>query len=117
MKPFFLFSTMENLETLARLEELNNQGDFILFKHSPRCSISNMAYDRYQRFIEALPAGVKTYVVNVLTSRDISQFIAGKYGVQHESPQVLYIRNGTCIYNASHSLIDPRLVAESVTAS
>lgn len=116
MKPFFI-AEMENLESLTRLEELNSSGDFIVFKHSPRCSISNMAFDRYQRFLDAIPSGVQTYLVNVLTAREVSQAIAGKYSVQHESPQVLYIRNGTCIYTASHSGIDPRIISDSVTTS
>lgn len=108
---------MENLESLNRLEELNAAGDYVVFKHSPRCSISNMAFDRYQRNLDAIPSGVQTYIVNVLTAREVSQAIARKFNVQHESPQVLYIRNGICIYTASHSGIDPRLISESVTTS
>jgi bacillithiol system protein YtxJ len=108
---------MEQLNSIKQLEELNKPGDFIIFKHSPRCSISNMAYDRYQRFQSNLPKDVPTFLVNVITDRELSQLIAGKYGIQHESPQVLYVRNGTCIYAASHSAIDPRIISESVTAS
>lgn len=108
---------MEHLTTANRLEELNSQGDFIIFKHSPRCSISNMAMDRYQRKSEALPPNINTYIVNVLTSRELSQAIAAKYNVQHESPQILFIRNGACIYHASHSDIDPRELTTAISAS
>lgn len=108
---------MEHLSTLNRLEELNIQGDFIIFKHSPRCSISNMAIDRFQRRAEFLPPDTPAFLVDVLSSREMSQAIAAKYNIQHESPQVLFIRNGVCIYHASHSQIDPRELSEAVKAN
>ncbi|MGZ5263119.1 MAG: monothiol bacilliredoxin BrxC family protein, partial [Kaistella sp.] len=41
-----------------------------------------------------------------LNHRDVSNAVAKRFGIEHESPQVWLIRNGKCIYSATHSEID-----------
>ena len=72
----------------------------VIFKHSTRCSISAVAMQRLQK--GAQPDGVDFYYLDLIAYRALSNKIAAKFGVQHESPQVLVIKNGTCIYHESH---------------
>jgi bacillithiol system protein YtxJ len=73
----------------------------VIFKHSTRCSISSMAKNRLDR--QEAPAGVKFYLLDLIRYRNLSNQIASEFGIQHQSPQVLVINNGQCIYNESHS--------------
>ncbi len=76
----------------------------LIFKHSTRCSISSMALGRLQR-AEA-PDMVDFYLLDLIKYRNISNTIADRFGVHHESPQVILLKNGECIYDESHSGID-----------
>lgn len=76
----------------------------LIFKHSTSCSISHMALSRMERnWNDQL--GVKPYYLDLLANRPVSKEIESVFGVEHESPQVLLIRNGECVYDASHMSI------------
>ncbi len=75
-----------------------------IFKHSTRCAVSSMAKMRLSStwdFKEELPI----YHLDLLSHRAISNLIAEKFDIQHQSPQLLVIKDGKCIYNASHLAI------------
>jgi bacillithiol system protein YtxJ len=82
----------------------------LIFKHSTRCSISSVAKNRLEKAQH--PEGVDFYFLDLLKHRNISQKIAADFDVFHESPQVLLIRNGECIYDESHSGITMSEIAE-----
>lgn len=73
----------------------------VIFKHSTRCSTSSMAKNRIDRQ-EAL-SGVTFYLLDLIKYRSLSNKIASDFGIEHQSPQVLVIDKGKCIYNESHS--------------
>ncbi len=74
----------------------------VIFKHSTACSISNIAKTRLERDTKNAVDIPEIYFLDLLNHRDISKEIAQKFSVHHESPQVLLIENGECIYDASH---------------
>lgn len=86
----------------------------VIFKHSTRCSISSMALNRLER--EQAPANANFYYLDLLNYRNISNEIASKFSVYHESPQILIIRNGECVYDESHQGINMSEIAEQVAA-
>jgi len=73
----------------------------VIFKHSSRCSISSMARHRLDK--NAFPEGIDFYFLDIINHRNISNKIASEFQVYHESPQVLLINKGTCVYDESHS--------------
>ncbi len=73
----------------------------IIFKHSTRCSISTMAKSRLER--ASKPDELPFYYLDLLSYRPISNKIAEVFDVEHQSPQVLVIKNGECVYTESHS--------------
>ncbi len=91
------------INTLAQLE-LIKAASFttpqVIFKHSTTCSISRMALDRFER-AEA-PDNADFHYLDLLNFRPISNAIAELFQVHHESPQVILIKNGECIYDESH---------------
>ncbi|MEQ1554811.1 MAG: bacillithiol system redox-active protein YtxJ [Ferruginibacter sp.] len=89
------------------LAEIINASEKItqaIFKHSTRCSISTMAKSRLER--ETAPKNVIFNYLDLITYRNISNQIAADFNVEHESPQILIIKNGKCIYNQSHNAIN-----------
>ena len=90
-------TTEEQLENIKLKSATNPQ---VIFKHSTTCSISKMAFSRFER-AEA-PDSIDFYYLDLLNYRSISNEIAEIFQVHHESPQVLLIKNGECVYNESH---------------
>ncbi len=70
----------------------------IIFKHSTTCSISSMAKNR----LEKGETNLDIYYLDLLNFRNISNKIESAFQVHHESPQILVIKNGECIYDESH---------------
>ena len=67
----------------------------IVFKHSNACSISARAYREMEKV-----DGVN--IVEVQSARDVSRELACRTGVRHETPQVIILRDGKAVWNASH---------------
>jgi bacillithiol system protein YtxJ len=95
-----ILDTIEQLE-LIQTESFNKPQ--LLFKHSTRCSISSMAKSRLDSHDSGETCDV--YYLDLISYREISNAIADKFGVAHESPQVILLKDGKAVYNASHSMI------------
>jgi bacillithiol system protein YtxJ len=107
----------KNLEQLTALEEIDKASfthPILIFKHSTRCSISDVAKARLDR--EDNLNGVDFYYLDLIKHRDISNALAEKYNVHHESPQILLIHNGECVYDESHIGITMAEIKEQVTS-
>lgn len=85
----------------------------VIFKHSTRCSISSMAKSRLDRSIE--PDGVDFYYLDLIADRPLSNKVSEIFSVAHESPQILLIKNGECVYDESHSGISMDEIEEQVS--
>ncbi|MBS1580032.1 MAG: bacillithiol system redox-active protein YtxJ [Bacteroidetes bacterium] len=107
-----------NWTPLSQIEQLQhiNQQSFIrpqiIFKHSTRCSISKMAFNRLEKF--EIPSGTDFYYLDLLAHRNISNTIAELYKTHHESPQILIIKNGKCVYTESHSGINANDIIHAI---
>lgn len=104
----------EPLTDVAQLEVIEKEsstGPIIIFKHSTRCGISRMAYRNFESEMPAEKVNAKFYYLDLLEYRNISDAIATRFGVMHESPQLILIRDGKAIYNESHGGISaPKLM-------
>ncbi|MEO0037881.1 MAG: hypothetical protein RIQ59_1092 [Bacteroidota bacterium] len=100
---------LTDISQLDEIQEASNLKLVVIFKHSTRCSISRMALRQFENEFEA-NENVLPYYLDLLNHRDISNEIAIKFSVVHQSPQLLIINKEKCIYNASHSDIDSRVI-------
>ena len=91
-------NTLEQLESIKEKSQATPQ---LIFKHSTRCSISTMALNRFER-ATTKPA-IDFYFLDLIANRQISNAVAEQFKVHHESPQILLIKNGECIYDESHN--------------
>ncbi len=101
------FTQEKQLDTI---KEESKTKPVVIFKHSTRCSISSMAKSRLER--EKTPEGIIFYYLDLIKYRPISGKIAEEFQVHHESPQILVVKNGECIYDESHNGIDMQDIAE-----
>ena len=93
------------LDDLAQLDTIAERSKLIpiaVFKHSTRCSISSIAQHRLEDEWNFKPDEIEAYYLDLIRYRDISNHIAERFSVHHESPQLLLIRGGECTYDASH---------------
>jgi bacillithiol system protein YtxJ len=101
------------LQSLPQLDEiLAKPGLALLFKHSTRCSISNVALERLNK--SSLSDLTPSYLLDLLSYRDISNAIATQLKVHHESPQVLLVKDGQCYYDESHLSISAEEIEEEL---
>ncbi len=93
---------MQNIHTTEELLDVLQQKQAIIFKHSTRCSLSAQAYQQMSAFAQQ-QLDVPLYVVHVIEDRPLSNAIAEKLGVQHQSPQVILLRSGKVTWSVSHT--------------
>jgi bacillithiol system protein YtxJ len=103
---------LTNLNQLEEIKEKSKQKPQVIFKHSTRCSISSMARGRLER--STAPNDADFYYLDLITYRDISNKIAEDFHVYHESPQIIVIKNGKCVYDESHGSITMDEIKEQV---
>lgn len=98
---------LESPDQLNQLIHESAEAPVLIFKHSTRCSISRATLDRLERnWKDSEVPNVKPYFLDLLSYRSISNAIADQFQVEHQSPQVLIIRNGKSVYDNSHYGID-----------
>ena len=85
---------------------------FLVFKHSIRCSISSMVKHRFERVFDC--KNVQLYFLDLITYRSISNQLADDFNVEHQSPQILLIKNGNCVYHSSHNAIDADVIKNKI---
>ena len=97
---------LTDLGQLNEISQLSNEKPVIIFKHSTRCSISRMALKQFENEYDLSDNEVTTYFLDLIAFRDISNEIASRFEVVHQSPQLLLIIGGKSVYDVSHSAID-----------
>lgn len=73
----------------------------VVYKHSPICPTSSMAYEEI-RSLRRLHGDVPVYLIDVVHSRPLSRYIAERVGIVHASPQAIILRSGVPAWHGSH---------------
>lgn len=101
--PWIDLTAVEQLDTI---EENSKTKPQLLFKHSTRCGISRMVINNFKKDYTLNAEQADLYYLDLLNHRDISNLIASRFEVIHESPQLLVIKNGVAVAHASHGAIN-----------
>lgn len=95
----------------------SDEDSFFVLKHSTTCPISAGAYNRVGIYREGASSDSPEIVlVKVIESRGVSNAIADALGVRHQSPQLILVKGGRAVWNASHHLIRGDAMAEAVAS-
>jgi bacillithiol system protein YtxJ len=95
------WQSLTSLEDLDKLCEESNSKKVVIFKHSTACPLSSIAKMRLEEDWDK-DFNVTTYYLDLIKYRNISNEVAARFAVHHESPQVIVIEEGECILDESH---------------
>lgn len=110
------FVPLVSAEQIDALLEKSAQHAVAIFKHSGACGTSAQAYDELETFLQGAGSD-DVYVVDVLVDRQLSQAIAARFKVRHESPQVLIIRGGQVRWHGSHFRVTAENIQKALAAA
>jgi bacillithiol system protein YtxJ len=88
-------------QDLDDLLERSKTDPVLIFKHSTQCSISGEVQREFMDFVATAPE-LEAVVILVIENRRLSDTVAERFGVRHESPQALLIKDGRVVWHASH---------------
>jgi len=112
----FALREIATTEEWKRILDGSNRQPVLLFKHSRRCSLSDVALTRVLNMKSEIEGHALMYIVNVVNRKSLSQIIANDLGIGHESPQVLLLHRGNVQAHASHNAIDAHWVRSALQA-
>ena len=104
-----------NEQQILDIKANSNHRPQVIFKHSTRCAVSSMAMSRLER--HEPPDELDFYFLDIISNRQVSGKIAYDFKVRHESPQILLIKDGVCVYDESHSGIEMKEILEQADIS
>jgi bacillithiol system protein YtxJ len=112
---------LNHVDELDRLLSESDTRPLLLFKHSFTCGISAEALDELIDHLNAdvVAAGMtdpRYAIVTVQTHRDVSNAVAARLGVRHETPQALLIRNRRVVWAASHFRVTAEAMKKALTS-
>lgn len=100
-----------------QLQEIAEQSHTVpcaIFKHSTRCSLSSLAENRLNKAWDFEADELKPYFLDLIANRALSNEVASFFEVPHESPQLLLIKSGRCVYESSHLSISVKALAKAL---
>lgn len=115
-------SIREDWYQIASMDELNeaekesHKRAIAIFKHSVTCGVSAHAKHRMENGFDLDPESCRLYYLDLLSNRDISDEIARRYDVRHQSPQMIIIQNGKAVFDTSHHAVSLDTLKENIPA-
>ena len=109
------WNSLSSLDEVQGLVEQSNTKPQVIFKHSVTCPISSMAKMRIEDKWHTIHADLDFHYLDLIRFRSISSHISESLNVHHESPQIILIKNGEVIYDASHFDITIEELNETLT--
>lgn len=111
---------MPDLKELHQVDELDNvwevskQKPVFIFKQSTTCPISADAFEEFKSFLDSTSIDIGAYFVKVRETREVSNKIAEKTDIQHQSPQILLMKDEEILWNTSHTNITVESLEETL---
>ncbi|MCF8241240.1 MAG: bacillithiol system redox-active protein YtxJ [Melioribacteraceae bacterium] len=105
------FTELTDVQQFEDFLQNNSTKQIIIFKFSPVCAISTIAQKKFERWYNEIDPAFNLIAVrvNVIGSRQLSNYLSEKYLVIHQSPQVIWIDElGKARWHESHFEITKR---------
>lgn len=106
---------LHSMEQLEELEKVSTERPVAILKHSTRCGISRMVLRNFESDYELDDnEPIELYFLDLISHRDISNEIASRFKVRHESPQLIVLKNREVVHHSSHQQIQAKTLHELV---
>lgn len=103
---------LDSEDTLTDIIESSKNKAQIIFKHSTRCGISEFAKERIEKSYDQIEGKADFYYLDLLNHRNISNLIAERLNVIHQSPQIIILKDGEVVHSVTHHSIQPEGIAK-----
>lgn len=103
---------LHSMDDLSQAEKLSHEKPVVLFKHSVTCGTSAYAKEKLGEL--KLSDDFAFYYLDLLAHRDVSNEIANRYGVIHQSPQIIILKEGKSIFDTSHHAISAQAIEQQL---
>lgn len=96
---------LQSIDQLDEVEKKSKTKTQVIFKHSTTCGISRMVLNMFVDTYGIDAERMDLYFLDLHAHRDVSNEVAIRFQVLHQSPQLLIIKNGTTVFHTSHGAI------------
>lgn len=97
--------SLDNEGQLEEIKERSQERPQVIFKNSTTCGISRMALGMFTSDYDLEAGQMDLYLLDLLQFRSVSNAVAHEFGITHESPQLIIIKNGDVVFHTSHGAI------------
>jgi bacillithiol system protein YtxJ len=109
------WNTIKTEKDVLDIIEKSKDKPQIIFKDSVSCGISAFAKERLKNDFPLIENISDFNYLDLLSYREVSNFIAKKLNVIHQSPQIIVLIKGEVIYRDSHHSIEAKKIANKIT--
>lgn len=93
---------LTKIEQLEDIKETSKIKTVLIFKHSTRCGISKMVLKQFEQLFTDEHKSLEVYFLDLLAFRNLSDAIAKEFNIQHQSPQIIAVKNEQAVFSAAH---------------
>ncbi len=108
------WKTLNDINQLDELVNSSSSKPVVIFKHSIRCGTSAMVKHQLEEEWDFEPEELDFYYLDLINYRNISDKVAEMFGVVHQSPQVILLKNGVAAYSTSHTMISTASIRSAI---
>ena len=109
------FHPLQTPEQLEQARERSFGEPVVLYKHSLTCPVSTWAQQQMRQLSREEDPPV--YALVVQESRPLSNEIAARLSIRHETPQAIVLYRGRPIFHASHRRVTADRVREAAAGA
>jgi len=108
------WKVLDNLSQLDQIVKDSHEKPVVLFKHSIRCGTSSMIKHQLEGGWNFEGEDLDFYYLDLINYRAISNEIADRFGIVHQSPQIIVLMNGKATYDTSHHMISVDVIRSAI---
>jgi bacillithiol system protein YtxJ len=110
-------TALQHLDDLDKLLAESQQRPLLLFKHSYTCGTSAEALDELLEHLNTRRSDARYAMVTVQTHRQLSNEVAARLGVRHQTPQAILVRHGRAVWSASHFRVNAAEIRKAMATA
>jgi len=110
-----IWSNLTEESQIAEIIALSNSIPVYIFKHSTTCGISAQAKENLEISFQNTDKPFLLYYLDLLKYRSVSNEVASRLNVHHQSPQLILVHNGQVAFTTSHHKIKATILEDSLS--
>ena len=108
------FLPLTDLPALEAALACSQAGPILIFKHSATCGISAQAHHELTEWQARHTPRATMYKIDVRGHREVSNAVADRFRIRHESPQIVLVEDGAVRWHRSHWHVNGREVQQAL---